>query len=132
MNVFTAVLIIACPCAIALSAPFTFGNLLRIFGKLKFYIKNASVIEQLAQINTIIFDKTGTITSNQRSNAEYDGDDLSESESVILKNSLRGSNHPLSRTLYNILEEHNIISLDQFEEHIGKVLKLDTKISISK
>ena len=42
MNVFTAVLIIACPCAIALSAPFTFGNLLRIFGKLKFYVKNAT------------------------------------------------------------------------------------------
>ncbi|WP_299364416.1 heavy metal translocating P-type ATPase metal-binding domain-containing protein, partial [Winogradskyella sp.] len=120
MNVFTAVLIIACPCAIALSAPFTFGNLLRIFGKLKFYIKNASVIEQLARINTVIFDKTGTITSNQNSHAEYDGDRLSESESLVLKNSLRGSNHPLSRTLYNILEEHNIITLDQFEEHVGK------------
>ncbi|WP_299116686.1 heavy metal translocating P-type ATPase metal-binding domain-containing protein [uncultured Winogradskyella sp.] len=120
MNVFTAVLIIACPCAIALSAPFTFGNLLRIFGKLKFYLKNASVIEQLAQINTIIFDKTGTITSNKSSNAEYDGQSLSESENLVLKNSLRGSNHPLSRTLYNILEENNIVTLDGFKEHIGK------------
>ena len=120
MNVFTAVLIIACPCAIALSAPFTFGNLLRIFGKLKFYIKSASVIEQLAQIDTIIFDKTGTITSNKNTDAEYDGLSLSGSESLILKNSLRGSNHPLSRTLYNILDRHNIITLDQFEEHIGK------------
>ena len=120
MNVFTAVLIIACPCAIALSAPFTFGNLLRIFGKQKFYVKNASVIEQLAQINTIIFDKTGTITSNKDSNAEYDGALLSDSENIVLKNSLRGSNHPLSRTLYHILEENNIITLDAFEEHIGK------------
>ncbi len=120
MNVFTAVLIIACPCAIALSAPFTFGNMLRIFGKLKFYVKNASVIEQLAQINTIIFDKTGTITSNKDSNAEYDGDLLSDSENIVLKNSLRGSNHPLSRTLYNVLKENNIITLDNFEEHIGK------------
>ena len=120
MNVFTAVLIIACPCAIALSAPFTFGNLLRIFGKLKFYVKNASVIEQLAHIDTIIFDKTGTITSNQRSNAIYDGEYLSASENLVLKNSLRGSNHPLSRTLYNLLEEHQIVTLDQFEEHIGK------------
>ena len=120
MNVFTAVLIIACPCAIALSAPFTFGNLLRIFGKLKFYIKNASVIEQLAQINTIIFDKTGTITSNRHSNAEYEGELLSDSENIILKSSLRGSNHPLSRTLYNILQENNIITLDTFEEHIGQ------------
>lgn len=120
MNVFTAVLIIACPCAIALSAPFTFGNLLRIFGKQKFYVKNASVIEQLAAINTIIFDKTGTITSNKKSTATYDGETLSVSEGILLKNTLRGSNHPLSRTLYNILDENNIISLNHFEEHLGK------------
>lgn len=120
MNVFTAVLIIACPCAIALSAPFTFGNLLRIFGKLKFYVKNASVIEQLAAINTVIFDKTGTITSNKSSTANYDGVALTPSEELLLKNTLRGSNHPLSRTLYDILDEHNIITLNHFEEHLGK------------
>ncbi|WP_298758607.1 heavy metal translocating P-type ATPase metal-binding domain-containing protein [uncultured Psychroserpens sp.] len=120
MNVFTAVLIIACPCAIALSAPFTFGNLLRIFGKLKFYVKNASVIEQLARVNTIIFDKTGTITSNQKSTANYEGVALTSSEEILLKNTLRGSNHPLSRTLYDILDEHHIISLNHFEEHLGK------------
>ncbi|RKE98182.1 heavy metal translocating P-type ATPase [Ichthyenterobacterium magnum] len=120
MNVFTAVLIIACPCAIALSAPFTFGNLLRIFGKLKFYVKNASVLEQLAAVNTIIFDKTGTITSNQKSSANYEGVRLTASEETLLKNTLRGSNHPLSRTLYDILDEHNIITLNHFEEHIGK------------
>jgi Cu+-exporting ATPase len=34
-NVFTAVLIVACPCALALTAPFTFGNVLRILGKQK-------------------------------------------------------------------------------------------------
>ncbi|EGV44003.1 HAD family hydrolase [Bizionia argentinensis JUB59] len=120
MNVFTAVLIIVCPCAIALSAPFTLGNLLRIFGKLKFYLKNASVIEQLAAIDTIIFDKTGTITSNKQSSATYDGAVLSTSEGIQLKNTLRGSNHPLSRTLYDILDENNIITLNHFEEHLGK------------
>ncbi|QHI37828.1 putative copper-importing P-type ATPase A [Kordia antarctica] len=120
INVFTAVLIIACPCAIALAAPFTFGNLLRIFGKLKFYVKNASVLEQLATINTIIFDKTGTITSNQKSTANYEGEQLSIAEATLLKNTLRGSNHPLSRTLYNILDEQNIVTLDHFEEHVGK------------
>ncbi|MFK7783116.1 heavy metal translocating P-type ATPase [Psychroserpens sp.] len=133
MNVFTAVLIIACPCAIALSAPFTFGNLLRIFGKLKFYVKNASVIEQLASINTIIFDKTGTITSNKNSTANYDGIALSTSEELLLKNTLRGSNHPLSRTLYDILDEHNIIPLHHFEEHLGQGIEAshdDTHIKI--
>ncbi len=127
MNVFTAVLIIACPCAIALSAPFTFGNLLRIFGKLKFYVKNASALEQLAHINTIIFDKTGTITSNKKSTANYDGIPLSHSEEILLKNTLRGSNHPLSRTLYDILEEHNIIPLEHFQEHLGKGIEAQHK-----
>ncbi|MCO4821975.1 MAG: heavy metal translocating P-type ATPase metal-binding domain-containing protein [Flavobacteriaceae bacterium] len=120
LNVFTAVLIIACPCAIALSAPFTFGNLLRIFGKNKFYLKNATVIEQLAKIDTLIFDKTGTITSNKKSTASYEGEILLASEEILLKNTLRGSNHPLSRTLYNLLDEYNIISLNHFEESIGK------------
>lgn len=120
INVFTAVLIIACPCALALAAPFALGNLLRLFGKHKFYLKNVSVIEQLAAINTIIFDKTGTITSNKKSTATYDGDLLTATEEQLLKNTLRGSNHPLSRTLYDILDEYQIITLNHFEEHLGK------------
>ena len=120
LNVFTAVLIIACPCAIALAAPFTFGNLLRIFGKKKFYLKNASVLEQLAHIDTVIFDKTGTITSNKKSDAKYEGVPLSLDEEVLLKNTLRGSNHPLSRGLYDILKDNDIVTLDYFEEHLGQ------------
>ncbi len=64
INVFTAVLIVACPCALALSTPFTFGNTVRIFGRNKFYLKNSSVVEDLAKINMIVFDKTGTITKS--------------------------------------------------------------------
>ncbi|MFD1614866.1 heavy metal translocating P-type ATPase [Gelatiniphilus marinus] len=120
LNVFTSVLIIACPCAIALSAPFTFGNILRILGKKKFYLKNTNVIEQLAKINTIIFDKTGTITVNKETSVNYEGEALSLTEESLLKSTLRGSNHPLSRSLYNILSEHNIVSLDTFKEHLGK------------
>jgi len=120
LNVFTAVLIIACPCAIALSAPFTFGNVLRIFGNKKFYLKNETVIEQLAKINTIIFDKTGTITANKETRIDYEGLELSTDEETLLKSTLRGSNHPLSRSLYNLLDEHNIITLDTYQEHLGK------------
>lgn len=120
LNVFTAILIIACPCALALSAPFTFGNILRILGMKKFYLKNASVIEQLAKIDTIIFDKTGTITANKDTSISYEGLELSEDEESILKSTLRGSNHPLSRALYDLLNENNIVTLDTYEEHLGK------------
>ncbi len=120
LNVFTAVLIIACPCALALSAPFTFGNVLRILGTKKFYLKNASVIENLAKVNTIIFDKTGTITSNVDSTIHYDGIDLSSEEELLLKSTLRGSNHPLSRALYRILKDNFIVSLDNYQEFVGE------------
>lgn len=127
LNVFTAVLIIACPCAIALSAPFTFGNLLRILGKKKFYLKNASVIEQLAKINTVIFDKTGTITANKETRICYDGAALSTEEETLLKNTLRGSNHPLSRSLYTLLDKNDIITLDDYQEHLGKGIEAKYK-----
>ncbi|EIM76620.1 E1-E2 ATPase-associated domain-containing protein [Nitritalea halalkaliphila LW7] len=40
VQTFTAVLIITCPCALAMSTPFTLGNTLRIFGRNKLYLKN--------------------------------------------------------------------------------------------
>jgi Cu+-exporting ATPase len=120
INVFTSVLIIACPCALALAAPFTFGNILRILGKKKFYLKNASVIEQLAKIDTLIFDKTGTITANKETTINYEGLELSKDEETLLKSTLRGSNHPLSRSLYELLNQHNIVTLDAYQEHLGK------------
>ncbi len=73
INAATAVLIIACPCAVALSIPFTLGNLLRIFGRHQFYLKNTNVIEALGKIDAIVFDKTGTITQNSNIAVEYKG-----------------------------------------------------------
>ncbi len=119
-NVFTAVLIIACPCAIALAAPFTLGNLLRIFGRGKFYVKEALVIEKMAAVDTVVFDKTGTLTTTGKSIITYEGIALSASEEELLTSTLRASNHPLSRALYNLLNLHNIKTLDEFEEQVGK------------
>jgi Cu+-exporting ATPase len=119
-NVFTAVLIVACPCALALTAPFTMGNILRILGKKKFYLKNALVIEQLAKVDTIVFDKTGTITTNKKSNVSYEGKELSEENLIIVKNVLRASNHPLSRMLYEFLPESKRFKINDFEEIAGK------------
>ena len=119
-NVFTAVLIVACPCALALTAPFTMGNILRILGKRKFYLKNALVIEQLAKVDTIVFDKTGTITTNKKSNISYEGKELSEENLMIVKNVLRASNHPLSRMLYEFLPDNLRYKINDFEELTGK------------
>ncbi len=120
-NVVTAVLIIACPCALALSAPFAIGNILRIFGYHKFYLKNAETVENLAKIDTIIFDKTGTITSTDKSHLIYRGDSLRIEEIKAVKSVLRASNHPLSRSLYNHIQEEALTDKpSHFEEVLGK------------
>lgn len=122
-NVFTAVLIVACPCALALSAPFTLGNILRIMGRKKLYLKNATVVEQMAKVDTIVFDKTGTITTNKKSDIVYEGTPFTDDELLLIKNVLRGSNHPLSRRLYDFLPTTDTLLTDDFTETIGKGIK---------
>ncbi|WP_333694596.1 heavy metal translocating P-type ATPase [Flavobacterium sp.] len=119
-NVLTAILIVACPCALALTAPFTLGNVLRILGKRNLYLKNATVIEQLAQVDTIVFDKTGTITTNRKTAITYEGAPLSIFDLKLLSNALRGSNHPLSRRLYEFIPTQIKVNPTHFEEIIGK------------
>ena len=123
IHAFTSVLIIACPCALALSAPFTFGNVLRILGKSKFYLKNASIIEQLAKITTIVFDKTGTLTQSNNSVVNYKGNTLTEDEKNLIASVLRQSSHPLSKIIYATLDRYKKIPLTHFEEIAGKGLK---------
>ncbi len=119
-EVFTAILIVACPCAIALAAPFTHGNLLRIYGRAKLYLKEAAVIEKMAKVDTIVFDKTGTLTTNQKNVVTYEGVELTQYEKELLTGTLRASNHPLSRSLYQILFKNNIQMPEEFHEKIGK------------
>ena len=126
-NVFTAILIVACPCALALTAPFTLGNVLRIMGNRKLYLKNAIVIEQLAKVDSIVFDKTGTITTNKKTSITYEGEALNELELKLLNNALRGSNHPLSRRLYDCIPAQEKMEPLRFEEIIGKGIYAEFK-----
>lgn len=119
-NVFTAVLIVACPCALALTAPFTLGNVLRILGREKFYLKNTVVIEQMAKIDTIVFDKTGTITTNEKTEIEYHGKPIIDLQKIWLKTILKASNHPLSRMLYDCLPGNCNCVITEFIEIPGK------------
>lgn len=117
---FTSVLIIACPCALALAAPFTFGNVLRILGKNKFYLKNASVIEQLANISSIVFDKTGTITQATKSVVTFVGTTLSENQIAMIFSVVRQSSHPLSKLIFSTNKSATLFPLDDFKEIQGK------------
>lgn len=116
--IVTAVLMVACPCALALAAPFTYGSMLRVFGLQGFYLKNANVVEKLAKVNAVVFDKTGTITygSNQ---IGWNGR-INEYELKLIKSLTQCSTHPLSMLITKSISSNVITAPEQFEEIPGK------------
>jgi len=112
--VFTAVLMVACPCALALAAPFTFGNMLRVFGRNGFYLKNADVIERLASIDTIVFDKTGTVTYGA-SALKFIGH-LTDEELGRIKALANSSTHPLSQLVSQSISFESLETITDFSE----------------
>jgi len=123
LKAFTSVLIIACPCALAMSTPFTLGNTLRAFGKSKLYLKNAAVIEKMAMVDTVIFDKTGTLTEPANASVEFVGDELSRETRQVIKAMVNQSTHPLSNRINSWLVGEKRTILDQVEEIPGKGLQ---------
>ena len=113
---FTSVLIIACPCALALTIPFTFGNTMRVFGKAGFYIKNTSVIEGLHKIDTIVFDKTGTITHSKSMKAVFVGDKLNKNSLLLIKSLVSQSAHPLSLSIAASIHGNPQALVENFQE----------------
>ena len=119
-NIFTAVLIVACPCALALSTPFTLGSVVNILAVNGFYMKNTSVVEEFSKVDTVVFDKTGTITDTNNSEVEFKGSPLSKREIRLLASAFRNSMHPLSQTVYNSLNCSDLMHRDFFKEIPGK------------
>jgi P-type Cu+ transporter len=117
--VLTSVLMVACPCALALAAPFTYGSMLRAFGRNNFYLKNADVIERLATIDAVVFDKTGTITYGNIPDVSFFGD-LSKEESMFVKLITGGSTHPLSAIVSKSIAGRPSERVWDFKEFPGK------------
>ena len=123
---FVAVLIIACPCALGLATP---TALIVGMGKAAqngILFKNGEALEELHRAETIIFDKTGTITEGKLSVQNIIFKDVSESEFLLLLTSIESkSEHPIAKTIVEYGKEKNIISTDveDFENKPGKGIK---------
>lgn len=115
----TAILIIACPCALLLSATFTNGNYIRLLNKHKFFVKNENVIEKLAKITKIIFDKTGTITEQDQAPVIFEGKHLDSTQKDLIKTISGASNHPLSRIIYKSLKTNIELPISNFKQVVG-------------
>jgi Cu+-exporting ATPase len=120
LSIATAVLIVACPCALALSAPFTFNSAMRMLARDGFYAKGTAALERLSRIGAIVFDKTGTLTKTDSADITYEGVPLNHDEIEWISTALRESIHPLSRKLAAHLGETQRQQLQLFNEQLGQ------------
>ncbi len=128
ISAFTAVLIIACPCAVALSIPFTMGNVLRILGRNRFYLKNTLILEAFSTINAVVFDKTGTITNVSQNAVRFvpvdtgpqAGKRLTGVEQMAVRSLASQSLHPLSKQIAAAFDHVPLDAVEAFSEYPGK------------
>ena len=116
----TAILIIACPCALSLSYPIILGKVLRRFGNQGLYLKNASIVENLANCDTIVFDKTGTLTDSNRQVAhQYFKRPLTLLQQSMVAAAVSHSHHPAALALGNLFKNTLGIQVADFKETVG-------------
>ena len=124
-NAVSAILIVACPCALALSFPFAFGNAVRILGRHGLYLKNAHALGKMAEVNHIVFDKTGTLTRAGDAEVTYTGMPLSKNEVNAVYSTVSQSGHPLSRYILRklVAKSSEELQIESFFEHVGEGLE---------
>jgi Cu+-exporting ATPase len=111
-----AVLIIACPCALGLATPMAIMVGVGRGARAGVLIKNAEALETLEKVDTLVVDKTGTLTEGKPEIVSYTGALKDEPELLRLAASLeRASEHPLAAAVVNAAV-HRGLNLSQPEE----------------
>ncbi len=119
-----AVLIIACPCALGLATPMSIMVGVGRGARLGVLIKNAEALERFEKVDTLVVDKTGTLTEGRpRVTAIDPGGELSETDLLRLAATLENSSeHPLALAVVNAARERDIAlgTAEDFDSPVGK------------
>lgn len=97
-SVATAVLIIACPCALTLAAPITLGTAMGRLGRAGLYLKHPAVLLDLSRVDAVVFDKTGTLTLPDADVTQH-GCALTNQDRELVSRLAAESVHPVSRAV---------------------------------
>jgi Zn2+/Cd2+-exporting ATPase len=119
--VMLAVLVASCPCALVLAAPATAIAAIAVAGRHGILVKGAGILEDLATVDGVIFDKTGTVTIGQLRLVEVRTEPGVEcGELTELAGNLGAvSNHPVSRALATLVLEENRLTFEEVKESKG-------------
>lgn len=121
-----AVLVISCPCALGLATPTAIMVGTGKGAQLGILIKSAENLELLSKAQSIILDKTGTITQGKPQVTQIEALHMSEDELLTLAASIENSSqHPLAKAIVAYAKEKKISlqKVEQFEMLSGKGLK---------
>lgn len=116
----TAILIIACPCALLLASSFTNGHILRILSRRQFFLRNADAIEQLANADHIVFDKTGTLTGKSSAVVTWHGKELTPAEITAIGTLAAQSTHPLDKMIAGYCGHNDVLPVRNFRSVVSK------------
>lgn len=114
---FTAVLIVACPCALLLTSTFTNGYLLRILEKNGLFLRTAKIIDPLGKLNMLVFDKTGTLTSSSSMKAGYTGKPLTDNEKQLIASLTIPTLHPMAQPVKTLMNVKEYFPVQDFKEY---------------
>ncbi|MCO4783012.1 MAG: heavy metal translocating P-type ATPase metal-binding domain-containing protein [Candidatus Cloacimonetes bacterium] len=114
----TSILIVACPCALALSKPYTHSNAQRILSNHGLYLKNTDSIEKFEEIQEIVFDKTGTLT--QINLGIFQDKSIKKETLELIKSCAILSRHPICSRICQELSELSTVPHKQFQEVKGQ------------
>ncbi|GAB6190778.1 copper-transporting P-type ATPase [Desulfocastanea catecholica] len=122
--VAVSVLIVACPCALGLATPMSIMVATGKGASMGVLFKNAEAIETMRKIDTLVIDKTGTLTLGQPQLTDVvTANDMSEEKLLFFAASLETvSEHPLAAAIVAQAGERQIktAEVDEFESHTGK------------
>lgn len=121
--IITSILIVACPCALAMTLPFTFGGTMRVFGRHGFYLKRTGIVEIMSKIDTIVFDKTGTITRNDIQEVDFTRFTGNDDDLNLVGSMVRHSTHPASVAIYRQLQGLVPVDVTGFQEIAAKGIR---------
>ncbi|MGJ3236113.1 heavy metal translocating P-type ATPase [Marivirga sp.] len=120
IRAFTTVLIVACPCALALATPVTLGYAMRVLSKAGFFVKSTQSVEDLSKIDSIVFDKTGTLTYSDKAEVVFEGNMPEHKVLAAVKTLFNQSKHPLSQIIYNWLPFYPTQEIADYKEISGQ------------
>lgn len=118
-------LVVSCPCALVVSVPLSFFGGIGAASKMGILIKGSNYIEVLSKVDTIVTDKTGTLTKGVFKVTEIHSENLTETQLLELASAAESrSNHPIARSLCEACpESDNKIKISSLEEIAGKGVK---------